>query len=759
MKVLTEIIEKNKIAPAELVLKKNFIKEKSNSIIISENSNFQSFLITHNVLTYEKDFYNIKNPSKRTSILIITKNSGLVDILLNLEILAEDVYQYSKLKGNQLRENNIFCDLNNTVFAFVYWKDILYNYYNGNVPATLPLHYIFPIAKGRKNFNKYSRGNRNKLGRKDNKQSAVFIVSDILSTAYDKENCFDHIYIDGETITKPIEISKIQVNHTIFFESYFDYRLPFMSKNFENFYPLKEVDLISPNIKLVESPFNNEVNEIISKLNILKTIKFEPQILRIIWKLLKHILRTPIEGVLYDLIAEFDFNEEKIEDILKELRDSDFRFENQNFEDIIMLFEDIYNKYNLDRESPKFKEIEEWIENAMKRESKLLILVDGKIETMSLREKLAAKFKIDISALEKKNLTVLSSRNINLVEEYYDEVLITSLIDIKDLNILERKLGRKVDFILYEAELREIKKLLNDLKNFKNSLFDSGFYDSEELIYEKIYRKFRTADSKRDKVPNFSIDMLANSIASLPVNYNYRINKPYTGSNAITAKLIIFEDGYSVFLKITDEVNFRKMNGKRILTKKLSELEENDEMILINGDVREDLYTIFIKNVSSRNESKKHFEIVKKWRELYEDKFVYLKMSDEDLFNSMRVRGWDKTTKEILKNWRTGYSYGPRDRQDIITLGEVLEIPEFIDSASFFYDSMNHIRVEARSAARLLNKIIYFSKQNLSSSDNDFLRKYQLTSEEVQSAVHIKQVRSISSMEYYVKYKELGKIF
>ncbi|ANU18361.1 hypothetical protein BBI11_15540 [Planococcus maritimus] len=759
MKSLYEVIAEFDDIPEKLVFKKNFINEKNDSIFVNTDNIFRNSLIVQNVIDFEKKYYNEKNPMKRTSILIVTKNSELIDFILELETLTEDVYEYSKLKGRQLRENDIFCDMNDATFAFVYWRDVLANYYNSNTPAIIPTHYIFPIAKGRKNFKEYSRGNRNKLGRKDNKQKPVFLISDILSTAYDEELAFDHVFIDAETIKRPIEVHKISAKYTVFFESYFDYRVPFVAKKIDGFYPLKKMDMILPSIKLVESSFDHEVNEIIEKLDKLRSINFDSHTLRVIWKLLKHILRAPVESVLYDLVAEFEYNEEKTDDILKELKDSDSRYEHKDFEDIIKNFEDIYNKYDFDRESPKFAEIEVWIENALKRESRILVLVDGKIETMSLREKLAKKFKIDISALESVSFKVLNYQNLTLIDDYYDEVLVTSLIDMKDLIILEKELGSKIDFILYKTELREIKKALGNLVEIRNSIFDLGLGNEGETIYKKLYKKFRTADSKRDKISNLSIDTLSKSIIEIPENYSFRLTKQYIGSNGISARLITFEDGHNTFLKITDEINFRREDGKKILTKTLNDLKEKDEVILINGDVREDLYAIFIKNVNSRNESKKHFEVVKKWRELYEDKFVHLKMKDEELFNLMRLNGWNKTSKEILKNWRRGISYGPRDQKDILILGEVLEIPEFIKDIDFYYSSMNHIRTEARNAARLLNKIIYFSNQNLNSEDNAFLRKYQLTFEEVQSAVHIKRVKHISSEEYIVKPKETGKIF
>ncbi|PKH10671.1 DISARM system-associated protein DrmE, partial [Planomicrobium sp. MB-3u-38] len=455
-----------------------------------------------------------------------------------------------------------------------------------------------------------------------------------------------------------------------------------------------------------------------------------------------------------------DYNQETVKDMLKELIESEHRFENTDFENLIEIIEDIYNKYNLDRESPKYLEIEKWIEKGLKRESSMLILIDGKIETIGLREKLAMKFNVDISELKNINIEVASYQNALLMNENnYDEVLLTSLINIKDFNILEKRMYKKVDIILYEIELREIKKTLNTLREVKNRLIDTGVSSEEENIYTKLYSKFRSADSDRGAMASLSITDVSNSILSLPNSYSHRLKKPYKGNNAVTAKLVVFEDEFCTFLKLTDNVNVRKEGRSKAETKVMADLEEGDDLILIDGDVRQDLYNIFIKNVNSGNTSKKHYEVVKKWRELYEDKFVYLKLDDNELFTLMKLNGWNKTSKGILGNWRTGYSYGPRDQEDIIILGLSLNITEFIKNQEYYFNSMRYIRTEARVAARLLNKIIYYTEKKINSNDNAFLNKYQLTIEEVQSAVHIKKVKHISIEEYSVKPTEIGEIF
>lgn len=72
---------------------------------------------------------------------------------------------------------------------------------------------------------------------------------------------------------------------------------------------------------------------------------------------------------------------------------------------------------------------------------------------------------------------------------------------------------------------------------------------------------------------------------------------------------------------------------------------------------------------------------------------------------------------------------------------------------------MEHIRIERRTAARLLNKIIYLSKRSIDTSDSVFLEKYNLSLEEIQEAIKIKKMASISDETYKVKPSEVGCIF
>src|SRR5690606_19070270 len=97
-----------------------------------------------------------------------------------------------------------------------------------------------------------------------------------------------------------------------------------------------------------------------------------------------------------------------------------------------------------------------------------------------------------------------------------------------------------------------------------------------------------------------------------------------------------------------------------------------------------------------------------------------------------------------LRNWRIGDTYGPRDKEDIVILGKVLNIRSFVENAQYYYNAMSYIRTERRVSAKVLNTIIYMSKKGLKQKDLDFLEKYNLSIEELQDAIKFKKIKHIS---------------
>lgn len=186
-----------------------------------------------------------------------------------------------------------------------------------------------------------------------------------------------------------------------------------------------------------------------------------------------------------------------------------------------------------------------------------------------------------------------------------------------------------------------------------------------------------------------------------------------------------------MFIWFGNVVRYFIKSKKDIRKDYLKNLKGNEEILIINNDIKEDLYIIFIDNVIEKNLLKFYYKNVWEWRNLYEDKFFFFKLDDNKFYEKMIVLGWDKFIKNVLKNWRLGYFYGLRDLEDIKILGKVLDINVFIVNVEYYYKLMEYIRIERRIVVRLFNKIIYLLKRSIDISDSVFFEKYNLFLEEI----------------------------
>lgn len=275
-----------------------------------------------------------------------------------------------------------------------------------------------------------------------------------------------------------------------------------------------------------------------------------------------------------------------------------------------------------------------------------------------------------------------------------------------------------------------------------------------------LYRKLKNADTEGKKVfSDLEIGNLVSSLEKIKIDYTLRIDKPYKGENSLRANLITFQDDSKIFLKPGMAVQYKNNKNKNISRKHAKDIKVNDYLVFIDGDIREDLYSYFLESINSSAESAYHYEVVKKWSYIYEDTFISSKIDINQLSERMKKLGWNKSTKAVLNNWKNGYSFGPRDKEDIECLGEALNIEEFKQNAEFYHFSMRYIRTERRLAARILNQLIFYSNRKFVSEDFEVLDKYNITLEDLQKVISIKKVKSISEQLFSIKPTEVGIIF
>nr|WP_256464002.1 DISARM system-associated protein DrmE [Halobacillus salinarum] len=311
----------------------NCIKNKDNILVCYPNPQYIISLIIQVVLRNEiENFKYNEDPSKRTTILIVSKNKELLNILKDIYLSKECIFEICKIQHKFLMENNIFCNIDNPYYAKLYWKHILNRYYKNDIPEKIPLHYIYPISYGYHTFSQLSRGDMNKVGRKDNNQDSTFFITSNSNIINSNQVNYDYVVIDYSTIDK--NIPDFPNGALSFFKKPLDEKVIYFNrkKNVKNYLIGNEIleyynstdrnndtsffttntEMISStkisnvNIEYVKADFEHELENAFHLLMRLIYKRFDSYDLNLLRTLLYNIMKLPVEGLhmiaLQDLI-------------------------------------------------------------------------------------------------------------------------------------------------------------------------------------------------------------------------------------------------------------------------------------------------------------------------------------------------------------------------------------------------------------------------------------------------------------------------
>lgn len=786
----TKEIKLNSFEQKILTTLEDFILNKNNAVICYPNQDF--FLVISLQLVLKDYMYNYKykdNFTKRTSVLLITNKKRILELLQNLRVVYSKFIKNCFEKHKLFRDKLGFCDLDDSYYAQCNWNYILNLYYDRKIPETIPFNFLFPISIGYFNFKQLSRGTRNKIGRRDDKQGSVFYITDNINVLKNMDLEVDYALIDYTSINKFVNFGQQGVLY--YFDTPFDDRIVYLLNNTTEFWNfdakllshlseenvndktiidnkeysigdlIKQKNFEKVNIQYVKSEFEAEIIEALELLNKLYKKNFDSYDLRIITSILYSAIRIPISAIQYDLIAELELIYDPINELINELRDSDNRYEDEDFERILALIEDIFNKKGLDNESPKFREITNLLISEINQDKKIGVIISNKVVSLALKEQLSIMLRCSISDLEANGIYFYDKKKVlkGIETVNCDCLIMYSAVNLEDLRILELSKYDKASIYLYKIELllleNKLNKLMNSINHAKKLIHPQ--FNVLNSVYRYVYNRIKQVTLKDNISKNFINDTeFINQNRGKGISA--RKKRMYKGKNAIKAKLIEFADESYMFINGEFRVKVLNRRAKEYEMKKYSDLKNGDELLFIDNDVRRDLFEVFIDYMDKNEKSIKCYHMIQKWRQLYEEHFYNSRLNNEQLYKRMKNNGWDKTTKAILKNWRSGYSYGPRDFEDIICLGKVLSIDEFINNAQLYYSAMQHVRNERRKAARILNNYIFASKANREKSLST-LEAYNLSIDQLDEAIKVKRIKNIHQRIYYIKPSELGILF
>ena len=762
------------------------IYTKENFLICYPNKKMFLPLVISAVLRNEIQNYKFSSvPTKRTTILLIADKKHSLEILTRTMVYVNSWFNICNEQYRYFNSKGIFCNIDDPYFSRIYWRHILNRYFNSDIPESVPLHYLLPISTGYHSFQAISRGERNNIGRKDNVQSPVFLVTENIGILKNKDIKYDYCFIDGSFTSKTFAAPS--QGTLMFFDNPLDDRILYAQrsnpKNLiidgKTLLNRKEEDhfklgnqvislkklLLTTNItglevKYIRAKFEIQLEKAFQLLLSLKRKRFDSYDLNILSNLLYNIIRMPIEGTKFDEISSYQLQFDSINSLIKELKESDNRYEDDDFEAIIKLIEDIFYKYELDTYCPKFEELKDTIIREVDKNRSVAIVSSNKVCSIALKEKLALTLRVNIDGLEGLGINFYNKKQVlkNRTKIYDHTLIMFSAMNLQDLRVMTQATSKKFYMLLYNLEINEIKKKLEKMTLIDNSEDNGRYYNSRNTLYQYILNRLVSIS---DLIYLDEGILMEDIIAQTDkVNVPYlRTQREYNGEKVASAKLVTFDNNGCLFMRLKSKVNYIDRKNRKLGKKSLEELKIGDEILFIENDARQDIYKLFINSIEGEDEIVKNFSLIERWRDIYEDKFISYKLTNEELFHRMQRAGWDKKTRGILANWRSGYSYGPRDKKDIEILGEVLNIRDFIENPNVYFDAMTRIRVEKRKAARILNKIIYYANRKFEDEELKVLEKYNLNVEMLREAVKVKKIQAISTENYKVKPTEIGHFY
>ncbi|MCG8538496.1 MAG: DISARM system-associated protein DrmE [Clostridia bacterium] len=776
----------------EYIILENFIKAitKNKRIMVSYPNQKLFFILVLRLLHLDYDllYQNRSDPLRRVSLLLITSLKEAYNVFENLSIASKYVIDNSVSKQQYFAtRNDIWTNMSNDFYAHIYWKDNLNKRFNQSIPDYLNYKSIFPISVG---FNTFKNMPRNYLGKYDNSQQSTIYVTSNINIFNKKElPLFDYIFIDYSNTNKYIKNIPSDTKTVFYFNKLLDDRVLYIKNKIDKFALINHTKLqecsnkglflvnskkleskYSMNnlrIEYVESSFEESIYNAINMLeqaDNYKELEYEKKIVSI---LISSILSLPITAIEYDQVAyNIPFYDTNL-DLLNEVKRSININESSEMVKCVQNIEDVFNKHELDTYCPKKEKLFQEIKFALKKNKKILIITKNKISNIALKASISDNFLIDIPNLEEEGIvvkTLMSLKKIDYIDNI-DLLILTSCNNMTQINILNDLEYEKAILLVYKYEINNLRKRLEDVYEIfcsNNSkiidLYNSNnSIDNMNLVYKYLLNRIKNTSCKREDNSGFSLD----NIINMAINNIRPRNVIYTGKDAVDAVTINFFDGSYCFAELDGMVRILSATKSDIVYEKVENLEQKDNLVFIDGEMRNDLYDLIINHLNKTDKLFVSNILVKQWHEKLEDVVVHKKISYVGIYKEMKRLGWKKKSSHTIKYWIKGYSMGPNKARDIKILGEVLNIQDFVENASYYFDAMQYVRRTRRLVARYLNNLIIESnritKRNI--KDSKKIEMVGLNMDDLQEAVQVKEIYSIDLTYKKIKPSDIGKCY
>lgn len=171
-----------------------------------------------------------------------------------------------------------------------------------------------------------------------------------------------------------------------------------------------------------------------------------------------------------------------------------------------------------------------------------------------------------------------------------------------------------------------------------------------------------------------------------------------------------FAGGWSVLFDPDEQVNVlvAAPSGTRLDRRYVRSLRNDDRVLLIHGQRRQNLYDLIISRIHRNPAIELHVALVRRWQDdfaiAYRRWKQYGERNLDELLAQMRRRGSGLTSSFTLRQWLWRNTLCPQDPEDLLRLAEVLEISFVKEHYRRIHKAASRLRGLHRGLSNRLNR-------------------------------------------------------
>jgi hypothetical protein len=238
---------------------------------------------------------------------------------------------------------------------------------------------------------------------------------------------------------------------------------------------------------------------------------------------------------------------------------------------------------------------------------------------------------------------------------------------------------------------------------------------------------------------------------------DYPEGPPITEAHAYLVRL---EGNNAVFLDSLSRISYVHFNDT-ITTGPPEALEPGDQLIIVNTAARESIAHRIMDAKRGEETNQSASQIIVRWQQELSDGIVVQRFSYIEILRKIQELGSKRLSPLVIKQWATGEILGPLDPRDILRIGQAIDSEWLKQNWQRIGAALLMVRSGHRLLGRRITRIIEkaaVGEYELKSQDEEFLHQIGITIGELQDAVTLLTVESVSKNGKAVPIERIGEV-